>query len=311
MPCSAGGIGRLAVLLALLLAPPTTAQAQPDASPASTEARQQEEQAAWDAAKPVTTHGPALVPLLDEGELELPPDVAFVTGEAAARILRARGDQVAADTLGLIVGRPGLDRWSVVVRFVKNGHVTDEEARDWDAATLLRRLRDRTESANADRHARGLPEQEIAGWIAPPSYDADAHRLIASIALRGKDSANGAQEAVEYFTYLLGRDGYFLLELLTDRQDAAHDREIGAELADNVTFANGRRYRDFTLASAQIAPHGLSTLVSVAGAKKLGALAFGSLLKVKFAVAGVLVAAIAACIAMVVFRRRRRRGNVA
>jgi uncharacterized membrane-anchored protein len=51
----------------------------------------------------------------------------------------------------------------VVVSYVKEGYIKDDDAKHWDADALLNTIRDGAEEANKDRVARGFPEMQVIG----------------------------------------------------------------------------------------------------------------------------------------------------
>lgn len=148
-------------LILTLITSLTTARAQ---SPADTEqARKQEAAAAWRAAVEGATIGPATVPLLDQAQLRLPTDMIFVRPAPGARLLRAWGNKITVDPVGLVIGLRDADVWAIVLRFVKDGYIKDDDAKDWNADELLSNIREATEDANKDRVSRGFPELEVVG----------------------------------------------------------------------------------------------------------------------------------------------------
>src|SRR5581483_5245691 len=158
----------------------TPAQSAPAAN--SKEAREAEQRAAWQAASAVATRGPADVTLLDQAVLKLPPGDAFVPKAEAARVMRALGNTINEATfVGIVVGSGTDDQWIVVVRHIKDGYIKDDDAKNWNQDDLLKNLKEGTEQANQDRRARGFTELEVLGWVEPPGYDAQTHRLVWSL----------------------------------------------------------------------------------------------------------------------------------
>jgi uncharacterized membrane-anchored protein len=168
-----GGSGRVvhfgAVVGAALLAAlamPSLAHAQSTPAAQSEDAQANELKAAWTAGVQAATEGPADIALIDQATLKLPADYDFIPKAEGARILRALGNTVGESTfVGLIVGtRPG-DEWIVSTRFVQEGYIKDDDAKNWNADELLTSLKEGTAQANKDRVARGFPELEILGWV--------------------------------------------------------------------------------------------------------------------------------------------------
>jgi len=118
----------------------------------------------------------------------------------------------------------------VVVRYIKEGYIKDDDARIWNADELLNDLKADADVTNKDRRARGFPQMEVVGWVEPPSYDAASHHLVWSALSKIKDEPDEATKSVNYNTYALGRDGYFSLNLLSDsnRINARHESPAAA-----------------------------------------------------------------------------------
>lgn len=107
-------------------------------------------------------------------------------------------------------------------------------------------LRKGTKEANKDRIAKGIEPIEIIGWIEKPTYDATNHRSIWSAAIRDIGTNEPLNEqGVNYNTYLLGREGYFSLNLVTDRGSVDHEIPLAKEFSvpssstlDNATLTS-------------------------------------------------------------------------
>jgi uncharacterized membrane-anchored protein len=255
------------------------------------EARTQEAREALAAAGRAAKFGPADVPLLDQATLHVPATMLFVPPAEAGRVLRAWGNKVGHDPVGMLFGSGQDDQWAIVIRFVQDGYIKDDDAKDWDADKMLESIRDNVEEANKDRMSRGFPEMEVTGWVARPVYDAATHRLVSSLGQRQKGSPPGPDEPVNYITYALGRSGYFSLEMLTNRATVAHDRDAAALALGGLVYNDGHRYTDFDASTDHVAEYGLAALVGVVAAKKLGLLAVAGAFLLKFAKIGVLAVA--------------------
>lgn len=279
----------LAALLPLLLPLAAAAQATPPA-PLTQQQREAGIRAAWTAASKAAQPGPATITLLDQAQLAVPRGMVFVPKAEALELLRAYGNKPSVDTtIGLVISRTA--DWWVVVRFIKEGFVRDDDARDWNADELLASLREGTEEANKERAQRGFPELEITGWLAKPAYDAATHRLVWALASRIKGEPDGPGGSVNYNTYQLGRDGYFSLNLLTTAADLPADKPAATTLLANLSYVEGKRYTDFNADTDRVAEYGLAALIGVVAAKKLGLLALVAAFFVKFGAVAVAFAA--------------------
>jgi uncharacterized membrane-anchored protein len=266
---------RVLLLTAALIAPALAADPAPDA-------RQQAARQAGAAAQAALVKGPAEVTLRDQAKLALPEHFGFVPQEQAAALMRAMGNTTGNDFLGLIVPQGGSSHWFVAVTYHDSGYIKDDDARHWDADKLLQSLKDGTEAANEERVKAGVPAIEVTRWIEPPAYEPDSHRLVWSAEARHKDGSS-RDPTVNYNTYLLGREGYVSMNLVTSASAVDADKSAARELISAVDFDSGKRYGDFNSSTDKVAAYGLAALVAGVAAKKLGLLALLAALAVKFA----------------------------
>lgn len=291
MPCPARLIPA-ALALAVLLAPAGPAAADPGDAPASTSGapgqaapsrearRDQEMQAALQAADAAAEHGPAEIRLLNQATLALPAGARFIPAEPAKRLHRALGNSGDREILGILVDDLHHLHYFGVLRYSPDGYVRDDEAKDLDPETVLKAIREGTESQNADRRRRGFSEIEPTGWQEPPSYDPSAHRLIWALGMRSKGEADPS--AVNYNTRVLGREGYLSLNMLTNQEGLADSKAVAGQFLDQTAFVSGKRYEDFNSATDKVAAVGLIGLLGVVAAKKLGLVALALAFAAKF-----------------------------
>jgi uncharacterized membrane-anchored protein len=77
-------------------------------------------------------------------------------------------------------------------------------------------------------------------------------------------------ENVNYRTYVLGREGYIEMNLMTEPQALAATKVHAQQLLDATHFNDGKRYEDFNASTDRVAEYGLAALVAGGVAKKLG-----------------------------------------
>jgi uncharacterized membrane-anchored protein len=265
-------------LIAALAAPALAADA-----PAPT-AQQQAVHKAAAAARAALVKGPASVTLRDQATLALPEHYGFVPRKEAAPLMEAMGNSVDDEFLGLVypLGDGANTDWFVSLDYSASGYVKDDDARHWNADQLLQSLKDGTEAGNEERAKVGVPPLVVTRWIEPPAYDANTHRLVWSAEAKRKDGADD-DPTVNYNTYLLGREGYVSLNLITSASSVAGDQAAAHALLDALTFNSGKRYGDFNSSTDKVAAYGLAALVAGVAAKKLGLLALLAAMGVKFA----------------------------
>lgn len=263
----------LSLLLSAVMLLASTANAATNAGPAT----QNQEDAIWQEVNKAAEEGPRQIKLRDEAVIHLPAGYAFVPPPAADHLLQVMGNQVSKDFLGLIMPTGDEQGWFVTVRYMDSGYVRDGDAKDWKADTLLKNLKDGTESGNDFRKQHGIPPIEVVGWIEPPTYDPTTHRLVWSARVREKGEASSDHDGVNYNTYLLGREGYVSMDMVTDAASIDHFKPVAKTLLDDVDFNQGKRYADFHEGTDKVATYGIAALVGGLAAKKLGLIAvFGA-----------------------------------
>lgn len=264
---------RVAALALFAFSPLLSAQETPATEADPTEA-------AWKAAAEVMQHGPTAVALRDQAQITLPEGYGFIPPKEGAELMSVLGNQTDNNFLGLIF--PTSDAsWFVTVDFDPAGYIKDDDAKDWDADELLESLKEGTEAANEHRREVGVSPIEVTRWVEKPSYDASTHRLVWSAEIKDKGSQD-PDPGVNYNTYVLGRDGYISLNLVTSAAEVEAHKPAARELLAAVNFNDGKRYTDFNSSTDKVAAYGLAALVGGLAMKKLGLLATAGLLFAKF-----------------------------
>jgi len=152
-----------------------------------------------------------------------------------------------------------------------------------------------------------VPAMEIIGWAEKPAYDATTHRLVWAMSSRDK-GVNPAQateeQGVNYNTYVLGREGYFMLNLVTGLKQLPEHKPAANTMLSALNFNDGQRYADYNSSTDRTAEYGLAALVVGVAAKKLGLLAAAGLFFAKFAKVILLSLAGVGALAAKVFKRK-------
>lgn len=230
---------------------------------------QAEMAAAGEAAKAVAKIGPTDIPLKNQATLKLPAGYVFIPQPQADQLLKAMGNGTDSTRLGVIFP-DGDSQWMIVPRYIDSGYVKDDDARDWKAKEMLEQIKSGTEETNKERVARGIPEMEIVGWVQQPQYDAQTHRLVWSIESKDKGIPAGENNGVNYNTFVLGREGYISMNLVTGKRTLEQDKPAAATLLAATSFNDGKKYSDFNASTDKVAEYGIAALVAGAAAKKLG-----------------------------------------
>jgi uncharacterized membrane-anchored protein len=249
-----------------------------EAAPSQAEAREDPVWAAVNAAKQT---GPATLQFRDQASLQLPAGYVFVPAREGKAVMERMGNQTDERFLGLILPQSEA-QWFVTLDYEPAGYIKDDDAKHWDADELLQSLKDGTEAANEHRQQMGIPAIEVSRWIEVPAYEAPTHRLIWAAEVRDKGGAD-QDPGVNYNTYVLGREGYISLNLITAASAIETHKSAARELLGAIDFNSGKRYSDFNASTDKVAAYGLAALIGGVAAKKLGLLAVVGAFLLKFA----------------------------
>ncbi|MBK7616187.1 MAG: DUF2167 domain-containing protein [Burkholderiales bacterium] len=243
----------------------------------------------WEEARNAAKEGPQDIALADQAQLRLPQNTVFIPQPQATQLLNAMGNPGQDPRLqGLIFPKGGDAGWFMTVRYEKSGFIKDGDAKEWNADDLLTSYKEGTEAQNEERTKMGAAPLEILGWAETPAYDSASHRLVWAMKSREKGNANDTDLGVNYNTYLLGREGYFSMNLVTSLQDLPVHKPAAHAMLSALNFSEGKRYADFNESTDHVAEYGLAALVLGVGAKKLGLLAMAGVFLAKFAKLGFL-----------------------
>ena len=217
--------------------------------------------------------GPAHVELRDQAAIDLDAEVAFIPRPVADQVMNAAGNVVGEEFIGLILPTAEGEEWFVTVDYIDSGYIADDDARDWDVDELLESLEQGTRDGNRWREQRGFAPIEITGWIQRPEYDSSRHQLVWSAGVRDIGAPESEEQGVNYNTYVLGREGYLSLDLVTSESAIAGQQDMIHGLLQATHFNAGLAYTDFDSSTDRVAAYGLAALVGGVAAKKLGLLA--------------------------------------
>jgi uncharacterized membrane-anchored protein len=266
----------------LMAAVATTASLSFAAPVFAAEQKSREEiHAALQAIASTAMHGPATIRLLDQGTLELPKGMIFADKAHGKRLMEAAGNEVDDGGFVGLVMPEGETSWLVTVDYAAEGHVSDSDAGDIKPDKMLKVLQDGTEEGNKFRAQKGIAPIEVSGWAEPPAYNALNHTLLWSALLREKGAPANASQTVNYNTRVLGRQGYFLFDMIDDEASIAGDKVYAKQILDAAHFDDGKRYTDFNASTDHVAAYGLAALIGGVAAKKIGLLAMAGVFLAK------------------------------
>lgn len=236
----------------------------------------------WAEAEAAMQRGPQTIKLLGQAELALPEGYGFVPHAQAVKVMEAMGNETDARFVGLIFPTTGNQHWFVTVDYEAAGYIKDDDAKDWNADDLLKNLREGTEAGNEHRIKLGIDPIKVTRWVEKPTYVSAQHQLVWSAEARLRDKED-PDPGVNYNTYVLGREGYISMDLVTSLATVEQDKPSAKQLLAAVSFVPGKRYTDFNSSTDKVAAYGLAALVGGLAVKKLGLLAVIGAFLAKFA----------------------------
>ncbi|MHA6206152.1 DUF2167 domain-containing protein [Dyella soli] len=213
-----------------------------------------------------------------EATLNLADGYSFLPAADAQRVLTQLWDNPPDDSvLGMIL--PGNDarsvldgrRWAVVVTFVDEGYVSDQDAAKIDYNAMLKDMQEAARDENAERLKQGYPSIELVGWAEPPRYDAAAHKVYWARDLRfSKADGTDDGHTLNYAIRVLGRKGYLSLNAVAPIEELAQVRADMPQVVEMAEFDPGQRYADYQPGTDKAAAYGIAALVAGGIAAKAG-----------------------------------------
>lgn len=245
---------------------------------------------------PAHVVGPKLVELAPGLELALPEGMILFEKAVAQELLKQGGESY-EDIVGAVF-RKG-SSWSVLISVEDSGYVSDDDAGQLDADTLLSQIKIGTAAQNQKRREVGTSELIIDDWTAKPSYDRTKHHLVWGLAAHDADG-----KVVNFNTRVLGRYGVVSVNLIDAPENMQTSIPEGLTVLEATRFKDGHRYADFREGDRESGMSLTGLIVGGAGvavAKKAGLLAAVAIFMKK---GWILIVAAFAGIAKL-FRRKR------
>ena len=212
--------------------------------------------------------GPGTAKLESTAVLKLPTGYKFADGNITRRLLKAWGEPISGEELGLV--RPDEGKWSVYFDFSPEGYVKDDDKDKLDADKLLKAIQKGNDRANQQRKKMGYAPLNIVGWEQKPNYDPATHNL--EWAIRAESEG---RPVLNYNTRLLGRRGVMEVVLVCQPDELSTILPTFKDLLTGFSYVQGENYAEYRPGD-KVAKYGLAALVTggaVAVAAKTGLLA--------------------------------------
>ncbi|AUX19738.1 uncharacterized protein SOCEGT47_001900 [Sorangium cellulosum] len=207
----------------------------------------------------------------DLAELDVPEAFRFTGPEGAEKVLMAWGNPPGSEALGMLfpagVSPIADDSWGVVISYVEEGHVEDDDAKEIDFGELLAEMQKETSDENPERKKAGFPAVRLVGWAEPPHYDAATRKLFWAKELEFEGNED---RTLNYSIRVLGRKGVLELNAVSGMKQLTTVRSEMQRVLGFVEFKPGNRYEDFNPDIDQVAAYGIGALVAGKVAAKAG-----------------------------------------
>ena len=195
----------------------------------------------------------------------------FLDGEQAGKVLRAWGNPVKENPLGMLVpaGMTPVDSgaWAIIITYQDDGYVSDSGASTINYDSLLAQLQTSAREENPERKKQGYPTFEVVGWALPPRYDAQTKKLYWAEEL----SFDGdTLHTLNYKIRVLGRRGVLVLNAVSAMNQLPLVQEATPAALAMVEFNPGNRYADFIKGKDHMAAYGIGALIIGGIAAKAG-----------------------------------------
>lgn len=169
------------------------------------------------------------------------------------------GDKHLGMLLPADVSVASADSWGVIISYVNDGFVKDDDASKINYDELMKDMQKSTREASAQRVKDGYSGIELVGWAAPPRYDAAAKKLYWAKELRFSDSNS---TTLNYDIRVLGRRGVLSLNCVAAMDQLPSIQERAPEILRMVEFNQGNRYADFAPSTDKVAAYGVGALIA-------------------------------------------------
>lgn len=215
--------------------------------------------------------------------IELGDELRYLDPSDTDRVVQEWGNPPMPDSLGMLVPADASvfseKGWAVLITYLEDGHVEDDDADELDYDDLLEQMKEETRLGNDHRRELGLSELSLVGWAEAPHYDGVNHHLYWARELRDGEGVS----TLNYDIRMLGRKGVLSLNALTSMDQLGAVRDDMKHVLSAVRFQPGNTYDDFDPDVDEVAAYGLGALIVGKLASKVGLFAglFAVILKAK------------------------------
>jgi uncharacterized membrane-anchored protein len=182
--------------------------------------------------------GPKLVDLGHNTEIDLPAGAILFEHDVAKTIVEKDGGDGEA-VAAIILPADETQTWFVKIDYDDVGYVKDSDANELDPNDLFTQYKQGTEEQNTRRRSLGVPELFLDGWSEMPKYDKATHKLAWGFKAHSTDGPN-----VNYFSRLLGRNGYMSVDLIDSPDKIEQAKQQAGGVMAGIRYKAGAKYDD-------------------------------------------------------------------
>ncbi len=216
---------------------PATKQEAPPPPPAEAEAPATEPESDGIDSLPHLT-GPSLVDLGHSAEIDLPAGMLLFERATAQDLMKRMGND-GSGVVAMILPPRGTGDWIIVIEADDIGYVSDSDADELDADSMLEQFKTGTIEQNKQRVQLGVPALYVDGWSERPRYQQLQHHLV-----WGLDAHDSNGKVINFFTRFLGRYGYLSVNLIDEPANIESSKQQALAILSAIRFRPGAKYSD-------------------------------------------------------------------
>ena len=203
--------------------------------------------------------------------LTLDSTFKYLNPDESKKILEDAWGNPPQETLGMIFPdtiNPYLyEGWGVVISYIEDGYIDDEDAKEIDYDDLLTTMQDEALEESDVRRERGYSGYEVVGWADQPYYDEDSKKIYWAKELKFDETE---ENTLNYDIRVLGRKGFLQLKAVAGISQISDVKLSMQDLLSLVEFNKGNTYFDFDPSVDEVAAYGVGALVAGKIAAKAG-----------------------------------------
>ena len=206
--------------------------------------------------------------------LNIPANFRFIDGAQSKKMLTeiwGNPPDQAEGVLGMLFpadkSLAAEDNWGVVIKYVDDGHVDDQDAATIDYAAMMKEMKEGEKEENAERQKAGYEAAYIMGWAEQPHYDQAAKKLYWAKEIKFGDATD---HILNYDIRVLGRRGVLSLNAVGNMGQLNDVAQNMQAVLGFVEFNAGHRYAEFNKSTDKLAAYGIGALVAGGLATKAG-----------------------------------------